>query len=524
MEKISAELIPEALYFVDHNLRIRYINPEFQRLTSSDLSVFIGKELSKDFIRYEDESGHGLELYELPAFLCHQSKREIIKNLYLITPEGRIPVEEKARPVFKGDRMKGVISIIKDLRNTISQLEMRIAREKKERLLSLCAWCKKVKRGDNSWETIERYLTESGIGNISHGICPDCAEKIFEKRVYLESYQNICRAISSSLSLQEVLNLIVTNVVKVLKVKACMLRLLNNETRRLEVAAHYGLSERYINKGPVEFDQSIKEALAGKTISIYDITMDEKARYRKEAEEEGIKSIISVPVKYGSDILGVLRLYTAEPVKYTEEDLRFITAIAEQAAIAIVNARTHELSLSKARQFLKVFEEVTKAVTSKLELKEVLDTIVKKLPSVMSLKAATIRLLNENGSKLILVASHGLSKRYLERGPVDLEENVKEALQARPVAIYDVTTDPRVRYQKEAAEEGIKSMLTLPIIARGRVIGILRLLSDTPRQFTEEEINFAASLSEVCGIAIDNARLYNSRSSLKDLTGLNQVY
>lgn len=509
MEKKISELLPEAIYFIDDSLKIRYANPEFERLTGS--RGILGKELKKDIIKYQDEVGHSLELYEFPAFLCYQTKTEVRKNLYVITPEGRIPVEERCRPVFKGEKLKGVISIIKDLSPVIPAIEKNLSEKRRQRLLSLCAWCKKVRTGDDSWESIERYLTESGAGTITHGICPDCAEKIFEKRVYLESYQSICKAISSSLSLHEVLDLIVTNVVKVLKVKACMLRLLNRETNRLEVAAHYGLSEKYINKGPVESDQSIKEALQGKTISIYDITLDERARYRKEAEEEGIKSIISVPVKCGKEILGVLRLYTAEPVKYTEEDLRFITAIAEQAAIAIINARTHELSISKAKEYLRVFEEVTKTVTSKLELQDVLDTIVKKLPSVMGLRAATIRLLSEDGSKLTLVASHGLSRKYLERGPVDLEENVKEALQARPVAIYDVTNDPRVRYQKEAEEEGIKSMLTLPIIARGKVIGILRLLTDTPRQFSEEEINFAASLAEVCGIAIDNARVYNRR-------------
>lgn len=514
MKKEFFEQLPEALYIVDNHLRIRYGNSEFWRLTGTDPSKILKRELGKELIRYEDDSGHSLELYEFPAFLCLQSKTEIKKTLYLVSPLGRILVEERTRPVFRGDSLRWVICIIKDLSSTVSVLEAKIADRKRQRFLSLCAWCKKVRTGDNSWENIERYLTESGIGSISHGICPECAEKIFEKKVYLESYQNICRAISSSLSLNEVLNLIVTNVVKVLKVKACMLRLLNKENNRLEVAAHYGLSERYVNKGPVEFDQSIKEALSGKTISVYDITLDEKAKYRKEAEEEGIKSIISVPVKCGSEVLGVLRLYTAEPVKYTDEDLRFITAIAEQAAIAIINARTYELSLSKARQYLKVFEEVTKAVTSKLELKEVLDTIVKKLPSVMNVKAATIRLLNKQESKLMLVASYGLSKKYLERGPVDLEENVKEALQARPVAIFDVITDPRVKYQKEAEEEGIKSMLTLPIIAREKVIGILRLLSNTPRHFSEEEINFAASLAEVCGIAIDNARLYIKKPSV----------
>ncbi|HDO23135.1 MAG TPA: GAF domain-containing protein, partial [Nitrospirae bacterium] len=86
--------------------------------------------------------------------------------------------------------------------------------------------------------------------------------------------------------------------------------------------------------------------------------------------------------------------------------------------------------------------------------------------------------------------------------------NVKEALQLKPVAIHDVANDDRVNYRKEAVREGIKSMLTLPIIARGNLIGIMRLLTDKPRHFTDEEIRFTTSLAEVCGTAIDNATLY----------------
>ena len=100
------------------------------------------------------------------------------------------------------------------------------------------------------------------------------AEKYFEKKVYLENYQNICKAISVSLSLEEVLSLIVTNVVKVMNVKASMLRLLNKNTDKLEVAAYYGLSEEYVNKGPVASDASISDALSGKTVSVYDIQSD----------------------------------------------------------------------------------------------------------------------------------------------------------------------------------------------------------------------------------------------------------
>jgi len=383
-----------------------------------------------------------------------------------------------------------------------------VSGDKTERLIPICGWCKKIRTEQEKWEEVEVYLTKRGLGEFTHSICAVCAEKIFSKRIYLESYQNICKAISASLALDEVLKLIVTNVVKVMNVKASSLRLLNKETRQLELAAYHGLSERYANKGPVVYDGSIVDALAGKAVSIYDITADENAKYRKEAMDEGIRSILSIPLRFGDEVIGVLRMYTSEPTEYSGEDLKFVAAIAEQAAIAIVNARVFEKTLSKEKEYLWVFQKVTRAVSSSLQLKEVLDMIVRTLPEVMDVKAATIRLLDESGECLELVAAHGLSERYLGRGPVDMEANIREALDEKPVAIVDVSTDPRVYYRKEAEEEGIKSMLTLPIIARGRVIGILRLLTAHVRHFTQEDMDFAAALAEQCGTAIENARMY----------------
>jgi signal transduction protein with GAF and PtsI domain len=377
-----------------------------------------------------------------------------------------------------------------------------------ERLIPICGWCKKIRTEQQAWEEVEVYFARAGMGEFTHSMCPACAEKIFSKRIYLESYQNICKAISSSLSLDEVLTLVVKNVVKVMNVKASSLRLLNNETKQLELVAYHGLSARYANKGPVDYDGSIVDALTGKSVSIYDITADEDARYRSEAIEEGIRSILSIPLRSGDEVMGVLRMYTSEPVEYSGEDLKFVAAIAEQAAVAIVNARVFEKTVSKEKEYLRVFQKVAKAVSSSLQVSEVLDMIVKTLPEVMNLKAATIRLLDESGDRLELAAANGLSERYLKRGPVDMEDNIREALQEKPVAIMDVSTDPRVWYRREAEEEGIKSMLTLPIIARSRIIGILRLLSAQTRHFTQQDIDFASALAEQCGTAIDNARMY----------------
>ncbi|BCB97266.1 hypothetical protein JZK55_21880 [Dissulfurispira thermophila] len=504
--------ISDGVYYVNNNRKIEYWNKGAEVLTGYPAQDVIGKTCD-EVLLFEDEVGIRLPSYEYPAILCLQSSKTHVKSLFLTNKDKeKIYIEEQASPVARGNKIIGAVCVLRDNTRVFSAVESHIKKLRRERLIPICAWCKKIKVSEDSWEQIEKHLTEEGFGVFTHGMCPDCADKIFEKKVYLESYQNICKAISASLSLNEVLNLIVTNAVKVMNVKASMLRLLNKETQKLEVAAYYGLSDRYVNKGPVEYDKSIADAMEGKAVSIYDITSDSDARYRKDAEQEGIRSILSIPVKFKKEVIGVLRMYTAEPVKYKDEDLKFMAAIAEQAAIAIVNARTFETTVSRAKEYLRVFEEVTKAVSSTLRLKEVLSLIVRKLPEVMNLKAATIRLLDVTGQKLELAAAYGLSEKYLGRGPVDTEENVREALQTRPVAIYDVSTDPRVHYQKEAMEEGIKSILTLPIIARGKVIGVLRLLTDRPRHFTEEDIAFSASLAEVCGTAIENAKMYEQLS------------
>jgi GAF domain-containing protein len=276
----------------------------------------------------------------------------------------------------------------------------------------------------------------------------------------------------------------------------------------LELVAYYGLSEKYANKGPVSYDASIDDAIAGKPVSVYDITEHKDSKYYKEAMAEGIMNIVSIPMRYQNRLMGVLRLYTSEPPRCKKEDQKFMSAIAEQTAIAIVNAKRFEKEISKEKEYLRVFEEITKAVSSTLNVKEVLDLIVRKIPEVMNVRASTIRMLDYTGKKLKLVASYGLSEKYLNRGPVDTEENVIEALNEKPVAIYDVTTDSKIKYQKESEEEGIKSILTLPVVARGKVLGILRLLTGEPRKFSEQEIDFAASLAEQCGIAIENATMY----------------
>ncbi|UCD36182.1 MAG: GAF domain-containing protein [Nitrospiraceae bacterium] len=502
------------LYLVDRDRTVLLWNSAAEALTGISSEDMIGKPLDEGPFRYVSDSGSPIEPFEYPVSLCLQKKEPVTRCLFITSRDDRkIPVEEQASPLYEKGRMAGAVAIFRDITTSIGTIEKRLRAERKEKLIPICGWCKKIRSDEDYWEQLETYLTNEGFGMFTHGMCPNCAEKIFEKKVYLESYQNICRSISGSISLDEVLQLIVTNVVKVMNVKASSLRLLNKDTNQLELAASYGLTERYANKGPVAYDASVDDALAGKPVSVYDIAGHKDSRYYREAMEEGIRSILSIPLRFEKQVIGVLRMYTAEPVKYTSEDLSFISAIAEQGAIAIINARRFEKALSREKEYLRVFEEITKAVSSTLNLNEVLNLIARKIPQVMGLKGSSLRLLNRENNQLELAAYYGLSTRYANKGPVAFDGSIEDALAGKPVSEYDITEHKDSMYYQEALEEGIRSILSIPMVFQQDVIGVLRLYTATPVKYRSEDLKFMAAIAEQTAIAIVNATHFEKELS-----------
>jgi len=330
-----------------------------------------------------------------------------------------------------------------------------------------------------------------------------------QEKSYFESFREVAKAVNSSLDLKEVLNLLVSNVTQAMDLKACIIRLLDPKRRTLEVAASHGLSKKFLNKGPVDADKSISDVLEGQTVSIYNAPEDPRVQYPKEAAEEGIASIVSVPLRIKGLVIGVMRLYTPEPREFSEEEINSAEALAEMGAIAIENARMYE-RIKWDYETVKSFREVAKAVNSSLDVQTVLDLLVIDVVQIMDLKACAIRLLHGKRRTLEVAASHGLSDKYLNKGPIDADKSISDVLEGKTISVYNVAEDPRAQYPKEAAEEGIASIVSVPLRIKGLVIGVMRLYTPEPREFSEEEINSAEALAEMGAIAIENARMYET--------------
>ncbi len=171
-----------------------------------------------------------------------------------------------------------------------------------------------------------------------------------------ETLLKITNAISHSRDPEEVVLMAVESIKTALDVKGCTLFLVNRSTNALEVAASFGLSDEYINKGPLSALQSIAASLEDGPVAIYDVSDDPRIQYPEAAEKEGIASILSVPIVTGGRVIGALRVYTAEPWEFTLEDVNFVQAMANITGLAIGMAR-HLKGMKESIDILKTLRD-----------------------------------------------------------------------------------------------------------------------------------------------------------------------
>ncbi|MBT8361633.1 MAG: GAF domain-containing protein [Desulfobacterales bacterium] len=154
-----------------------------------------------------------------------------------------------------------------------------------------------------------------------------------------ETFLKVANTISHSKEPEEVVLMTVEGIKTALDIKGCALFLLNQTTNELKVAASHGLSDEYLNKGPLSALHSIAQSLEDGPVAISDISHDPRLQYPEEAQKEGIASILSVPIQVNQKTMGALRVYTSEPWEFTLNDVNFVYALATIAGMSIRLAR-----------------------------------------------------------------------------------------------------------------------------------------------------------------------------------------
>jgi signal transduction histidine kinase len=177
---------------------------------------------------------------------------------------------------------------------------------------------------------------------------------------FYRTFRDISTSVHSSISVQEVLELVVRKTSEAINAKGALLRILNLETHQLELFAAYGLSDKYLAKGHVSSEKTITDLCRlNKVIIIEDFLKDPRVQYPQEAWEEGIRMMLDLPLTIGDHIVGIIRIFFAENRKLSEEELNFVVSIAEQSALAIDKTRLIEAQQSQYNQLVIQTEKLS---------------------------------------------------------------------------------------------------------------------------------------------------------------------
>jgi len=167
-------------------------------------------------------------------------------------------------------------------------------------------------------------------------------QKLEQANQQLGLLNQLAKDTTSTLGFYPRLNLICHNIMKMMGLKGVSIRLLNERTNLLELASACGLSDAYINKGPVDADKSLAKALEGQPHFVLDASTDPGLQYPEDAHKEGIVSVLSFPLMGREKVIGTLRLYTGERRTFGQNELNFIGALSSQGAISIENAKIYD--------------------------------------------------------------------------------------------------------------------------------------------------------------------------------------
>jgi len=156
--------------------------------------------------------------------------------------------------------------------------------------------------------------------------------------------------------------------------------------------------------------------------------------------------------------------------------------------------------------------KITKSLSKSKDPEVIIRMTVASIHSTLGIKGCALFLINPQTKDLEVAAAAGLSDEYLNKGTVSALRSIADSLKDGPVAVYDVSDDPRIQYPEAAQKEGIASILSVPIMVGDEAIGAIRAYTAEKWEFTLDDVNFVQALAQIAGILIEMARLHQGQN------------
>ena len=328
----------------------------------------------------------------------------------------------------------------------------------------------------------------------------------------------------STFDLQPVFETLAENTVRLCEAERAFIFRFDGQL--LRVVATYNVQPEFrdwVERNPIapsRDSSAARTALERRTIHIPDVMADPEYTYGAK-QVDPIRTVLTVPMLRAGELLGVLLTYRHEVRPFTDGQIALLETFADQAAIAIENARlldalqARTAELTRSVQELKALGEVSQALSSTLDLETVLSTIVSRANQLAGTDSCTVYEYDERTEELLFRATHNLAEEVVDvarRAPIRRGEGVagRMAMSLEPVQVADIAEAGAYSgpLRDVLLQTGTRALLGIPLLREDHLVGGLTVSKKTPGEFSLEVIDLLRTFAAQSAVAIQNARLF----------------
>ena len=337
------------------------------------------------------------------------------------------------------------------------------------------------------------------------------SEKLEQKEQELRILHEVAKDISSNLELRELLNRIVAMIMNFVTADSCLIYLYDRQNDELILTASSKAKEKSIGRVKLKIGEGVTGWAAKEKRPVVlpkEAYKDQRFKTFTSLEEDKYQAFMSIPILSKDEVIGVMNVRNVEAHNYPEHQVNLLFTVSRYLGSAIHNAIIYEEVTRKAKQ-LDLLSEVSRTIVSDHYLKEILQLIVAMTAKVMDSQICSIMLLDEKRNELFIAATQSLSQEYLSKPNLKVGQSVsgKVVLEKRPTTVLDVTKEPGYMYPEVARQEGIVSLLSVPMMVKDRAIGIINSYTKSEHRFKQEEISILQTVANQAAVAIENTHL-----------------
>jgi GAF domain-containing protein/anti-sigma regulatory factor (Ser/Thr protein kinase) len=333
----------------------------------------------------------------------------------------------------------------------------------------------------------------------------------------LQALQQVTDAALAYLSEDDLLTELLRRITEILDTDTAAILLLDEDTNELHARAAKGIEEEVEQGVRIPVGRGFAGRVAEQRRPIFIEDIDQFDIYNPILRQKGIRSLLGVPLLVEDRVLGVLHVGTLTHRLFTDDDRNLLQLAADRAALAIEHAQLFQRE-REARQAaergtarLAALQRVTDASLAYLPQELLLDELLERTREILHTDTAAILLLEPNGEWLRARAAKGIEEEVEQGVRIPVGGGFAGRIAADRQAVFIPDVDHGDILNPILREKGIRSLLGVPLLVEGRVLGVLHVGSLTPRDFTADDRDLLQLAADRAALAIEQAALYEQR-------------